>query len=172
MTSYSCFKAYDIRGQLGDELNEEVALRIARAFAEVLPAGRVVLGRDCRASSEALAAAVLEGLMEAGCEVLDLGLCGTEEVYFATDHLGADGGIMVTASHNPMNYNGMKMVRRGAAPLDAASGLAAIKALAESGDFRQRRKGGVWRPVPEVPLPKTNAAWALPEPSWISEPPR
>ncbi len=150
MTSYSCFKAYDIRGQLGEELNEEVALRIARAFAEVLRAKRVVLGRDCRASSEALAAAVLEGLMEAGCEVLDLGLCGTEEVYFATDHLGADGGIMVTASHNPMNYNGMKMVRRGAAPLDAASGLAAIKALAESGDFRQRRSGGVWRPVPQV----------------------
>ena len=150
MTTYSCFKAYDIRGQLGEELNEEVALRIARAFAEVLRARRVVLGRDCRASSEALAAAVLEGLMEAGCEVLDLGLCGTEEVYFATDHLGADGGIMVTASHNPMNYNGMKMVRRGAAPLDAASGLAAIKALAESGDFRQRRSGGVWRPVPQV----------------------
>ena len=150
MTSYSCFKAYDIRGQLGEELNEEVALRIARAFAEVLRAKRVVLGRDCRASSEALAAAVLEGLMEAGCEVLDLGLCGTEEVYFPTDHLGADGGIMVTASHNPMNYNGMKMVRRGAAPLDAASGLAAIKALAESGDFRQRRSGGVWRPVPQV----------------------
>ena len=144
MTSYTCFKAYDIRGQLGDELNEEIALRVGRAFGEVLKARRVVIGRDPRGSSVALAGAVTEGLMLAGCEVLDLGLCGTEEMYFAVSHLEADGGIEVTASHNPMNYNGMKMVRRGSAPLDAANGLAAIKALAESGNFAQDRSG-TWR---------------------------
>ena len=112
-----CFKAYDIRGRLGEELNPEIARIIARAFAEELGAARVVLGHDPRASSEVLAAAVAEGLMDAGVEVLSLGLCGTEEMYFAVDHLGADGGIEVTASHNPMDYNGMKLVGPGARPL-------------------------------------------------------
>ena len=144
MPNYTCFTAYDVRGRLGEELNEEIALRIGRAFAEVLGARRVVLGRDPRGSSVALAGAVTEGLMLAGCEVIDLGLCGTEEMYFAVTHLGADGGIEVTASHNPMNYNGLKMVRRGSAPLDAASGMAAIKALAESGAFVAQGKG-IWR---------------------------
>ena len=106
----TCFKAYDIRGKLGEELNPEIAECIARAFAEVLGARRVVLGRDCRASSEELASAVCEGLIKSGVEVLDLGLSGTEEMYFATTHFGADGGICVTASHNPIDYNGMKMV--------------------------------------------------------------
>ena len=135
MPNYSCFTAYDVRGRLGAQLNEEIALRVGRAFAEVLGARRVVLGRDPRQSSVALAGAVTEGLMLAGCEVIDLGLCGTEEMYFAVTHLGADGGIEVTASHNPMDYNGLKMVRRASAPLDAASGMAAIKALAEQGNF-------------------------------------
>ncbi len=130
----SCFKSYDIRGRLGPELNEAVATLIGRAFGQVMGAGRVVLGRDCRASSAALAAAVSIGLREAGVDVLDLGLCGTEEVYFATAHLGADGGIEVTASHNPMDYNGMKLVKAGAAPLEPAL-LARVKALAESGVF-------------------------------------
>lgn len=142
MTEYSCFKAYDIRGRLGSELNPQIAARIGRAFAQALGARRVVLGRDCRASSQELAQAVAEGLMQAGVEVLDLGLCGTEEMYFATTALEADGGIEVTASHNPMDYNGMKLVRRGSAPLDAASGLSAIKALAQSGDFAPARAGG------------------------------
>lgn len=142
MTDLSCFKAYDIRGRLGAELNEDIACRVGRAFAEVLGAKRVVLGRDCRASSASLAGAVAEGLLAAGVEVQDLGLCGTEEMYFATTALAADGGIEVTASHNPMDYNGMKMVRRGSAPLDAASGLAAIKALAESADFAPQLPGG------------------------------
>ena len=144
MTELSCFKAYDIRGRLGAELNEDIARSIARAFAEVLGAKRVVLGRDCRASSASLAAAAAEGLLAAGVEVHDLGLCGTEEMYFATTALAADGGIEVTASHNPMDYNGMKMVRRGSAPLDAASGLAAIKALAESELLRHRFRAGGW----------------------------
>lgn len=139
--NYSCFKAYDIRGKLGAELNDEIAERIGRAFGQVLAAKRVVLGRDCRASSAALAAAVAKGLMAAGVEVLDLGLCGTEEMYFATTALDACGGIEVTASHNPMDYNGMKMVQRGSAPLDAASGLSDIKALAESGAFEIKPVG-------------------------------
>jgi phosphomannomutase len=138
----TCFKAYDIRGRLGDELNEDIAYRIGRAFAEVLGAKRVVLGRDVRPTSEALAAAVARGLSDAGVEVLDLGLSGTEESYFATTHLEACGGICVTASHNPMDYNGMKMVKRGSAPIGRADGMDAIKALAESGDFAQAVPGG------------------------------
>ncbi len=138
----TCFKAYDIRGRLGDELNEEIAYRIGRAFAGVMGAKRVVLGRDVRPTSEALAGAVARGLMAAGVEVLDLGLSGTEETYFAVTHLGADGGICVTASHNPMDYNGMKMVQAGSAPIGAADGMDAIKALAESGAFAAEVPGG------------------------------
>ncbi|MDB5661495.1 MAG: Phosphomannomutase [Cypionkella sp.] len=142
MPHYTCFKAYDIRGKLGDELNADIARRIGRAFAEGLGAKRVVLGQDCRASSAELAAAVAEGLVAAGVEVMDLGLCGTEEMYFATTALQADGGVEVTASHNPMDYNGMKMVRRGSAPLDATTGLAQIRALAEAGAFGEGLPGG------------------------------
>ena len=131
----TCFKAYDIRGKLGEDLDESIAHAIGRAFAQTLGARRVVLGRDIRASSESLAAAVAEGLVAQGVEVLDLGLSGTEEMYFATSHVGADGGICVTASHNPMDYNGMKMVKAGSAPLDPQSDLARVKALAESGAF-------------------------------------
>ena len=134
MSNLTCFKSYDIRGRLGAELNEGVAALIGRAFAQELGARRVVLGRDCRASSASLAMAVSVGLQEAGATVLDLGLCGTEEVYFATDHFGADGGIEVTASHNPMDYNGMKLVKAGAAPLEPAL-LARVKARAEARDF-------------------------------------
>jgi phosphomannomutase len=141
----TCFKAYDIRGKLGDELNPAIARRIGRAFAESMSAPRVVVGRDCRASSQELAAAVIEGLLGAGCEVIDLGLCGTEEMYFGTTHLQADGGIEVTASHNPMDYNGMKMVKAGSAPLDPATEMAAVKALAESEDFAPDRPGGTVR---------------------------
>ena len=138
----SCFKAYDIRGRLGDELNADIAQRIGRAFGQVMGARRVVLGRDVRPTSQTLADAVAQGLMAAGVEVLDLGLSGTEETYFATTHLGACGGICVTASHNPMDYNGMKMVKRGSAPIGQADGMAAIKDLAESGDYAPARAGG------------------------------
>lgn len=144
MRRYSCFKAYDVRGRLGAELNAEIAERIGRAFGEVMGHGRIVLGRDCRLSSDELAGATRDGLIAAGCEVLDLGLCGTEEVYFATDHTDANGGIMVTASHNPMDYNGMKLVQRGAAPLAGEQSLAVIKAMAETGDFSASRLGGRW----------------------------
>ncbi len=138
----TCFKAYDIRGRLGPDLNDGIAYRIGRAFAEVMAARRVVVGRDCRASSQGLATAVAEGLVAAGVEVIDLGLCGTEEVYFATSHLEADGGIEITASHNPIDYNGMKMVGRGSAPLDATTTMPAIRALATSGGFAPPVAGG------------------------------
>jgi phosphomannomutase len=143
----TCFKAYDIRGRLGIDLDDDIAYRIGAAFAVALNAKTVVLGRDVRASSEALAQSVAQGLIEQGCEVLDLGLSGTEEMYFATTHFGADGGICVTASHNPMDYNGMKMVRAGSAPLDAASGLARIKELAEVNAFEKSNQRGTIRDV-------------------------
>ena len=142
MTALTCFKAYDIRGRLGQELNEGIAQRIARAFAEVMQAERVVVGHDPRASSKALVEAVKAGLVEAGVEVLDLGLCGTEEMYHATAYFEADGGIEVTASHNPMDYNGLKMVKAGSAPLDPATDMVKIKALAESEVFAPTKAGG------------------------------
>ncbi len=147
MTALTCFKAYDIRGRLGHDLDEGIAHRIGRGFARALDARRVVLGRDIRPSSAALEAAVRAALLAEGVEVLDLGLSGTEEMYFATTHFDADGGICVTASHNPADWNGMKMVRRGSAPLDTATGLAAIRALAEADGFGAGRPGGVARDV-------------------------
>jgi len=126
-----CFKAYDVRGQIPGQLNEDIAYRIGNATAEFLGASRIVIGRDMRLSSAELADAVARGLADAGAEVLDIGLCGTEMVYFATSHLGADGGIMVTASHNPADYNGLKLVRDEAKPISADTGLADIRRLAE-----------------------------------------
>lgn len=140
VVNLSCFKAYDVRGRLGEELNPEVARTIARAFAEEIGARRVVVGHDPRASSEDLAAAVSDGLRAAGAEVLALGLCGTEEMYFATAHLEADGGIEVTASHNPMDYNGLKMVGAGARPLTPQT-FAAVRARAEAADFGPEAQG-------------------------------
>ena len=130
-----CFKAYDIRGRVPAELNEEVAWRIGRACAEHLRPRTVVVGRDVRPTSPLLAQALLRGLTEGGVDVLDIGLCGTEEVYFATAFAGAGGGIMVTASHNPADWNGMKLVREGAQPISGDSGLPEIRALAERGNF-------------------------------------
>ena len=147
MSNLTCFKAYDIRGRLGIDLDAGIAYRIGRAFAEALDAKCVVLGRDVRASSQELAESVARGLMDAGCDVLNLGLSGTEEMYFATTHFDADGGICVTASHNPMDYNGMKMVRAGSAPLDAATGLARIKTLAERNQFENAVSQGKQRDV-------------------------
>ena len=132
----NCFKAYDIRGRIPDELNTDVAYRVGNAAAAFLDARRVVLGRDIRLSSAQLADAVAEGLTDAGVEVLDFGLGGTEMVYFATGHLGADGGIMVTASHNPADYNGLKLVREESRPISGDTGLDQIRAIAE-GDERK-----------------------------------
>ncbi|MDX8346905.1 phosphomannomutase [Cognatiyoonia sp. IB215446] len=117
MTRLSCFKAYDIRGQVDVDLTEDLARDLGRAIATVLEARTVVLGRDARAASPRLLDALAGGLTSEGIDVLDLGLCGTEEVYFGTDHYGADAGVMVTASHNPIEFNGFKLVGAGAAPL-------------------------------------------------------
>lgn len=128
----SCFKAYDIRGRVPEEINADVARRIGAAYAEFVRPGTVVVGHDIRLSGPELARALMRGLTSAGVEVLDIGLCGTEEVYFATWHLATGGGIMVTASHNPADYNGMKLVREQARPLSSDSGLEQIRQLAET----------------------------------------
>ncbi|MEX1200847.1 MAG: phosphomannomutase CpsG [Methylophaga sp.] len=128
----SCFKAYDIRGKLGDELNEDIAYRIGYAFASHLGAKKVVVGGDIRETSEPLKLALAHGLTEAGAEVIDIGMVGTEEIYFASFYLDVDGGIEVTASHNPLDYNGMKLVGRGALPISGDSGLNDIRDLAET----------------------------------------
>ncbi|WP_019029193.1 phosphomannomutase/phosphoglucomutase [Colwellia piezophila] len=131
----TCFKAYDIRGKLGEELNTDVAYRVGRAFAQHTKAKTVVVGGDIRLTSEELKAALAEGLMAGGSNVIDLGLAGTEHIYFATSHLKCDGGIVVTASHNPIDYNGMKLVRENSKPISGDTGLFDIQALAEQNDF-------------------------------------
>ncbi|MDN5802825.1 phosphomannomutase CpsG [Psychrobacter sp. FME5] len=151
------FKAYDIRGELGVNLDENIAYRIGRAFAQILfqrymavdattelknlnPA--VVIGSDVRHSSEQLKQASIKGILDAGVDVIDLGMAGTEEVYFATSHYQALGGIEVTASHNPINYNGLKLVKEYSKPISADDGLAEIQALAESGQFITDKPSG------------------------------
>lgn len=131
----TCFKAYDIRGRLGSEFNEDIAYRIGRSYAQYLRPRRVAVGADVRLTSEGIKKALAEGLMDGGADVIDLGLTGTEEVYFAAFHLDVDGGIEVTASHNPLDYNGMKLVRRGAAPISSDTGLREIRMLAEANSF-------------------------------------
>ncbi|MGP5010408.1 phosphomannomutase CpsG [Psychrobacter glacincola] len=153
------FKAYDIRGELGVNLNEAIAYRIGRAFAQILfqrygaaveahdndmvnlkPA--IVIGSDIRHSSEQLKQATIAGIIDAGVDVIDLSMSGTEEVYFATSHYQALGGIEVTASHNPINYNGLKLVKEHSKPISADDGLAEIQALAESGQFITKNRSG------------------------------
>lgn len=142
MPKLTCFTAYDVRGRLGIDLTPDIAAGIGRAFAQVLGARRVVVGRDCRASSLALSEALISALIAEGVEVLDLGLAGTEEMYWATSEFQADGGIEVTASHNPMDYNGMKMVGFGSAPLSGATGLGVIRERAEAGLLGPGQAGG------------------------------
>lgn len=134
--SIDCFKAYDIRGKVPSELNEDVAYRVGRAFVEYLQAHTVIVGHDIRLTSESLTEALVRGITDAGATAIHIGQCGTEEVYFATCYLETDGGICVTASHNPIDYNGMKLVKTGSRPISGDDGLNEIKALAESGVFR------------------------------------
>ncbi len=126
-----CFKAYDIRGQVPDQLNEDVAYAIGIAYASFLGPERVVVGHDIRLSSPDLTKHLVEGLTDAGVEVTHIGQCGTEEIYFATEHFEMDGGIVVTASHNPKDYNGMKLVREGSRPISGDTGLDDIRKMAE-----------------------------------------
>ncbi len=136
----TCFKAYDIRGRIPDELNEDIAYRIGRAYGQQLRPKNMVVGRDIRLTSDVLALALSRGLRDEGVNVFDIGLCGTEEIYFATSDFQAngvamDGGIVVTASHNPKDYNGMKLVREGSRPISGDTGLREIQALVEANQF-------------------------------------
>lgn len=134
---YPFFKAYDVRGRVPDELNEDLAWRIGRAYAMAMEPRNAIVGHDMRLSSPTLAKALIKGLTEGGCDVTDIGLCGTEEVYFHTFNRNMGGGIMVTASHNPPDYNGFKFVGRGAAPISADEGLGEIEELVHGFDFGQ-----------------------------------
>jgi len=140
----NCFKAYDIRGRVPEELNVDIAYRIGRAFAEFLSPKNVVVGYDIRLTSPELNDALSRGLRDSGVDVINIGLCGTEEIYFATSHLNVDGGIIVTASHNPKNYNGMKFVRKNSVPISGDTGLDEIRSIAESNSFQESAvKGNV-----------------------------
>jgi phosphomannomutase len=142
------FKAYDVRGRIPDELNEQLAYDIGRAYAAFVKSRRVAVGHDIRLSSPQLARALKRGLMDSGCDVLDIGLWGTEGAYFAAFAEKLDGGIMVTASHNPPDYNGMKFVREEARPISGDTGLLQMKALIESQSFPPRAATpGVERPL-------------------------
>ncbi len=151
MTTLTCFKAYDSRGKLRTELTEERAYKIGRAYGQIYQPKTVVIGCDIRLSSEALKQATIKGLNDAGVDVLDLGMTGTEEVYFGAFHLDVQGGIEVTASHNPMDYNGMKLVRENARPISADTGLKEIQALAESGEFVEVQEKGSCKPYNILP---------------------
>jgi len=141
------FKAYDLRGRIPDELNEDVAYRVGRGTAQFLNPKRIVVGRDIRLSSAALTDALCRGLTDAGVDVDDIGVCGTEGVYFACFDGGYDGGIMVTASHNPSDYNGMKFVRESSKPISGDNGLQDIKGFAERADFPEPPRRGERRSV-------------------------
>jgi phosphomannomutase len=143
LSSITCFKAYDLRGRIPAELNDDVAYRVARGYAQFLAPKRIVVGRDIRLSSAGLADAVCRGLTDSGVDVYDIGVCGTEGVYFATfDDKAADGGIMITASHNPPDYNGMKFVREQSKPISGDNGLQEIRAFAERADFPAPARAG------------------------------
>ena len=131
MKNFTAFKAYDIRGKIPEELNEEVAYEVGRAFVTLLKAKSVVVGGDIRMTTPMIKAALIKGLTEQGANVTDIGLCGTEEIYFATAQYGFDGGIMVTASHNPIGYNGLKLVGKGSTPLLGDYNLEHIREIIE-----------------------------------------
>lgn len=138
MISTKAFKAYDIRGIVPSEVNEDLAYRLGRALAWKLQAKELVVGHDIRLSGPALSEAAVKGMRDAGANVQDLGQCGTEMIYFATAHLKTDGGMMITASHNPKDYNGMKLVRSEARPISADTGLKDLAELVAAEDFETR----------------------------------
>ncbi len=129
------FGAYDIRGIYPETINEEIAYRIGRFFPALFGAKKVVVGNDIRLSGLALKAALMKGLTESGCDVIDIGQCGTEMIYFATAHLKLDGGVMITASHNPQEYNGMKFVRQEARPISGDTGLRELEKQVADGEL-------------------------------------
>lgn len=147
MTEPTCFKAYDIRGKIGLNIDEGIAYRVGRATAQHLRAKSVVIGFDARETSPAFAAAVARGVMDAGSDVADIGMAGTEEMYWAVTEFGACAGIEVTASHNPINYNGMKIVKSGSRPLDDAEDFQNIKVLTGSQEWTIPTEAGQLREI-------------------------
>ena len=147
MTTLTCFKAYDIRGRIPNEINEDLAYKVGQSYAGFVQPKNVAVGRDIRASSASLATALIRGLNDSGVNVTDIGLCGTEGVYFVTFAEALDGGIMVTASHNPPDYNGMKFVREGSRPISGDTGLQDMRAMIEGGKLppRAAQAGGTTR---------------------------
>jgi phosphomannomutase len=143
MKGLNSFKAYDIRGKVPSELNTELAYKIGRAYPALIDAKKIIIGHDIRKSSEEISEALAKGLTESGVDVIDIGLCGTEMVYYATPALDADGGIMITASHNPPEYNGMKFVKKGSVPVGYDSGLKEMEEMILSNQFsRKTEKAG------------------------------
>lgn len=147
MNKIPSFKAYDIRGKVPGELNIELAYKIGRTIVKYLNAKSIVIGRDVRKSSPELSDALAKGINDAGCDVFDLGLCGTEMIYFGTPFLNADGGVMITASHNPPEYNGLKFVKKGSVPMGYDSGLDAIEKMILNNDLGEEAsvKGKVYQ---------------------------
>jgi len=135
MANIPGFKAYDIRGKVPSELNTEIAYKVGRAFVKLNNAKKVVIGMDIRTSSPELSKALANGLTDAGCNVIDLGMCGTEMIYFSTPYFDADGGVMITASHNPPEYNGLKFVKKGSVPMGYASGLGEVEQMILNNDL-------------------------------------
>jgi phosphomannomutase len=135
MDKLSSFKAYDIRGKVPSELNEDLAYKIGRAYTKLINCKTVVIGYDIRSSSVAISEALIKGFIDSGVDVVNIGLCGTEMIYFATSYLEVDGGIMITASHNPPEYNGMKFVKRDSVPVSYESGLNEVEKIILSNYF-------------------------------------
>jgi phosphomannomutase len=145
MNKLNSFKAYDIRGKVPSELNNELAYKIGRAFAKLVNAKKVVIGYDIRKSSLELSQSLINGLTDAGVNVINIGLCGTEMIYYSTPHFNADGGIMITASHNPPEYNGMKFVKKDSVPVGYDSGLNKVEEMIIKDDIGplSKTKGSV-----------------------------
>ncbi len=141
----NAFKAYDIRGEYPRDINEDLAYQLGLAFVAEHKARTMVVGRDIRESSPVLFEKLIAGILDAGCDVISLGICGTEEVYFKTVFHEADGGIMITASHNPKNHNGFKLVGKGAEPISLDSGLLALQSRIIANDFALAKTRGKYR---------------------------
>ena len=147
MLNTKAFKAYDIRGLCPEEVNEELAYRVGKVFCALFGAESVVVGRDIRLTGPKLQSALCDGLQDGGANVIDIGQCGTEMIYFATSYLNADGGIMITASHNPASYNGLKLVRRDARPVGMDTGLKEIEEMVRKDDFPHHLMAGKARGI-------------------------
>lgn len=145
MSKIDGFKAYDIRGKVPSELNSELAYKIGRTYSKLVNAKKVVVGYDIRKSSTEISKALINGFIDSGTNVIDIGLCGTEMIYFSTPYFDADGGIMITASHNPPEYNGMKFVKKGSVPVGYDSGLNEVEKMISNNDLGEvsKTKGSV-----------------------------